>query len=160
MRTTDHSAAAGDLAAFDRSSGSLLERALFNHRGIVLVLCLLATLVLGWQSTRVQLNASFEKTIPTQHPYIVNFLANKNDIAGSGNQVRVVVETRGESIFEPAYLQTLQKVSDELYLLPGVDRPRLKSLWTPTTRWIAVTSSRSWGRPRGRRAFSAVARCW
>jgi len=129
----------GMATAFDRHSGSLVERALFNHRGVVLALCLLVTLVLGWQSLGVQLNASFEKTIPTQHTYIANFLANKNDIAGAGNVVRVVVETRGDSIFEPQYLQTLQNVSDELYLLPGVDRPRLKSLWTPSTRWIAVT---------------------
>ena len=55
-------------SAFDPRSGSLIERALFNHRGTVLLLCALVTLLLGWQATRLQLNASFEKTIPTSHP--------------------------------------------------------------------------------------------
>lgn len=123
----------------DHRSGSLLERILFNHRSLVLLFCLAATGLLGWQATRLQLNASFEKTIPTQHPYIVNLLANKDELSASGNVVRVVVETSGDSMFEPEYIETLQKVSDALYLLPGVDRPRMKSLWTSNMRWIAVT---------------------
>ncbi len=127
------------LEAFDRRSGSLLERLLFNHRHFVLLLCLAVTGLLGWQAARLQLNSSFEKTIPTQHPYIVNFLANKDELSASGNVVRVVVETSGESIFEADYMAALRRISDALYLLPGVDRPRMKSLWTPNMRWIAVT---------------------
>ena len=38
----------GRLDDFDSTSGSLLERALFNHRVLVLLLCLAATLILGW----------------------------------------------------------------------------------------------------------------
>jgi hypothetical protein len=128
-----------EMKSFDRSSGSLLERLLFNHRRLVLLLCLVATVLLGWQAMRLQLNSSFEKTIPTEHPYIVNFLANKEELSASGNVVRVAVETTGESIFEAGYLAELQKISDALYLMPGVDRPRMKSVWTPNMRWIAVT---------------------
>lgn len=47
--------------AFDPRSGSLIERALFNHRHWVLLVCLVSTLLLGWQSSRLELNASFEK---------------------------------------------------------------------------------------------------
>ncbi|HEX7983823.1 MAG TPA: MMPL family transporter, partial [Duganella sp.] len=46
--------------------------------------------------------------------------------------------TRG-SIFDKDYLAALQKINDEIYLLPGVDRPFMKSLWTSNTRWAAVT---------------------
>ena len=38
-------------------------------------------------------------------------------------------------IFSADYLDTLAKLNDEIYLLPGVDRPYMKSLWTPATRW-------------------------
>ncbi len=58
---------------FDRASGSFAERAIFNHRPLVILLCLLVTLVLGWQATRIGINASYEKTIPTGHPYVANF---------------------------------------------------------------------------------------
>ena len=46
------------LEDFDARSGSAVERAFFNRRRWVMALCLLLTLVLGWQATRLQLNAS------------------------------------------------------------------------------------------------------
>ena len=127
------------LQDFDTHSGTAIERAFFNHRPWVMAICLAVTLLLGWQAWGLRLNASFEKTIPTTHPYIANYLANKSNLAGQGNAMRVVVETTGASIFDKDYLDTLQKLSDEIFLLPGVDRPFMKSLWTSNTRWVAVT---------------------
>jgi len=127
------------LEDFDTASGSAPERLLFNHRPWVMLVCLLATLLLGWQATRLTLSASFEKTIPTLHPYIANALAHQADLGGQGNAVRIVVEARAGTIYDPHYLAVLQKISDELYLMPGVDRPFMKSLWTANTRWVAVT---------------------
>ncbi len=124
---------------FDTRSGTLAERLLFNNRLIVVVLCLVATVVLGLQATRIELNASFEKMIPTSHPFIANFLEHRSELAGLGNALRIAVEARDGTIFDKTYLDTLAKINDEVYLLPGVDRPYMKSLWTPATRWIAVT---------------------
>lgn len=124
---------------FDTRSGSWAERLLFNHRPWVMLLCLLATLWLGQQAFKLTLNASFEKTIPTSHPYIANYLAHKGDLGGQGNALRIVVEARKGTIYDKHYLDTLQKISDEIYLMPGVDRPFMKSLWTANTRWVAVT---------------------
>lgn len=124
---------------FDPRSGSLIERALFNHRHWVLLLCLLTTVVLGWQSTRLELNASFEKMIPTGHPYIVNYLANQEELSGLGNALRIAVANKNGDIYNAEYLKALQALSDQIYLLPGVDRAFMKSLWTPATRWVSVT---------------------
>ena len=132
---------------FDPRSGSLIERALFNHRGVVLALCALITLLLGWQATRLQLNASFEKTIPTGHPYIQNFLAHQSELSGLGNAVRVAVANSEGSIYQAKYLDTLRRLSDDVFLLPGVDRSRMKSLWTPSTRWVGVTEDGLEGGP-------------
>lgn len=127
------------LEDFDTRSGTLLERVFFNHRPWVMAVCVLLTLLLGWQATKLRLNASFEKTIPTGHPYIVNYLAHKADLGGQANALRLVVEARQGTIFDKAYLDALQKINDEIFLLPGVDRPFMKSLWTSNTRWVAVT---------------------
>ncbi|MFZ6756219.1 efflux RND transporter permease subunit [Undibacterium sp. Ji50W] len=127
------------LQDFDTSSGNLGERALFNYRPLVILLCLLATIMLGYQATRIKLNASFEKMIPSAHPYVLNYLANKSDLNGLGNSVRIAVEAKDGTIYDRAYLDTLQRLNDELFLLPGVDRPFMKSLWTPSTRWASVT---------------------
>ncbi|OGB76956.1 MAG: RND transporter, partial [Burkholderiales bacterium RIFCSPLOWO2_12_FULL_67_210] len=133
--------------AFDPRSGSLVERALFNHRAIVVLLCALVTLLLGWQATRLQLNASFEKTIPTSHPYIQNFLQYQGELSGLGNAVRIAVAQPEGSIYDAKYLDTLRRLSDEVFLLPGVDRSRMKSLWTPSTRWVGVTEDGLEGGP-------------
>jgi predicted RND superfamily exporter protein len=131
--------ASGSVADFDPRSGSVLERALFNHRLWVLLLCLAATVFLGFQSTRIELDASFEKMIPTQHPYIANYLEHQKELSGLGNALRVAVVNKSGDIYDAEYLKTLQELSDKIYLLPGVDRAYMKSLWTPATRWVAVT---------------------
>lgn len=127
------------LAPFDRRSGSFAERLIFNHRPLVMLLCLLVTLVLAYQARGLTLNAAFDKMIPTRHPYIVNFLENRDQLAGMGNALRVAVENRDGTIFDADYLDTLRKLNDSLFLLPGVDRPFMKSLWTPAVRWTGVT---------------------
>jgi uncharacterized protein len=132
---------------FDPRSGSVVERALFNHRAIVVVLCLLLTAILGWQATKLRLNASFEKTIPAHQPYIGNFLKYQGELNGLGNSVRIAVENPAGTIYDAHYLDTLRKLSDEVFLVPGVARNQMKSLWTPTTRWVGVTEDGLEGGP-------------
>jgi len=127
------------LADFDPRSGSWAERLFFNHRPWVLGLCLLLTALLGWQALGMQLAASFDKTIPSRHPYIANFLEQRAQLAGGGNALRIAVAARQGTIFDKDYLDTLRRLNDELFLMPGVDRPFMKSLWTSNTRWVAVT---------------------
>jgi uncharacterized protein len=136
-----------DLASFDRQSGSLVERVLFNNRLAVVIICALLTMLLGWQATRLRLNASFEDMIPASHPYIAHYLQNRSELSGLGNAVRIAVEARDGTIYDAAYLATLQKISDEVFLLPGVDRAYMKSLWTPSTRWVGVTEEGMEGGP-------------
>lgn len=137
--TPDEHPVIPDLKDFDTRSGNIIERAFFNHRLGVMIVCLLITLVLGYQAFGLKLNASFDKTIPASHPYILNFFENRQDLAGLGNSVRIAVEASDGDIFSKRYLDTLRRLNDELFLLPGVDRPYMKSLWTPATRWIGVT---------------------
>lgn len=129
----------GDLKDFDRKSGILAERLLFNNRLIIICLCLFTTLVLGYQALGLSFNAAFEKMIPTSHPYIANFLENRKQLSGMGNTLRIAVEAREGSIFDEEYLDTVRKLGDEVFLLPGVDRPYMKSLWSPAVRWTGVT---------------------
>lgn len=133
--------------AFDIRSGTWLERALFNRRSWVVAVCLLITLLLGWQATRLQVNASFEKTIPGSHPYVQNYLQNQSELAGLGNALRIAVANPNGTIYDAEYLETLRRLSDEVFLIPGVARNQMKSLWTPTTRWVGVTEDGLEGGP-------------
>ena len=135
----DHQPVVARLVDFDRNSGNRLERALFNNRPLVMALCLLATILLTAAAFRLTLNASYEKTMPSGHPYIMEYLKHRSDLGGLGNAVRIAVETTRGDIFDAAYQDRLRRINDEIFLMPGVDRPFMRSLWTPTTRWTAVT---------------------
>jgi uncharacterized protein len=128
-----------NLKDFNPHSGSWLERILFNHRGVVAVTCLIVTLFLGFEVRNLRVNAGFDKMIPLDQPYIKNYLAYGRELKGLGNNIRIVVEANKGTILNPQYLATLQKINDEVFLLPGVDRPAMKSLWTPNMTWTAVT---------------------
>jgi predicted RND superfamily exporter protein len=142
-----HAAIPGPAAEFDTSSGSILERALFNHRHVIVTLCAMITIFLGYSATKLTINASFEKTIPIHQPYIVNYFQHKNELQDVSNAIRIVVENPGGSIYNAAYLTKLKALNDAVFLLPGVDRDNMQSLWTGGTRWMAVTKDGLQGGP-------------
>ncbi|MFP6850421.1 MAG: MMPL family transporter [Pseudomonas sp.] len=145
--TLDKMSVVADPSAFDHRSGNPLERLIFNHRVFILIACALVTALLGWQATKLSLNASFEDTLPRSHPYIQNYLANKDSLGGFGSSVRIVVENPHGSIYDPRYLETLREINDIVFLIPGVDRSFMKSLWTPAVRWTQITEEGYRGGP-------------
>ena len=71
----------GALEHFDRNSGTRLERVVFNNRRAVIIGCAILTVLLALAAVwRLTLNASFEKMIPRGHPFIQNYLENRNEL--------------------------------------------------------------------------------
>jgi predicted RND superfamily exporter protein len=136
-----------ELVDFDRQSGSIVERLLFNNRPIILLLCLVATVFFGFEALQVRISASYDKMIPTHQPFIVNYFQHYADLQAQGNAISIDVEAKQGTIIDPHYLATLQALNDEVFLLPGVDRPYMTSLWTPATRWMTVTDDGLVGGP-------------
>ncbi|MCQ4241772.1 efflux RND transporter permease subunit [Stutzerimonas stutzeri] len=134
-------------ADFDPRSGSVVERSIFNNRLVVALLCAALTVFFASQLSRLELSASFEKMIPQNHPYIQNYAKHQNDLVGLGNAVRIVLASPTGSIYDAQYMEALRELSDEIFLLPGVNRMQMKSLWTPTTRWAGVTEDGLEGGP-------------
>lgn len=133
--------------SFDRHSGTVLERLIFNNRGLLLLFCVAVTVFLGFQFKNLTVNASFDKMLPQSHPYIVNYLENREDLRGLGDTVRVVVESKEGEIFSAEYLAVLAKINDAIFVLPGVDRAWMKSVYTPVVRWMEVTEEGFVGGP-------------
>ena len=127
------------LEDFNPRSGNALERLIFNHRLAIVLICLLLTALLGSQARHLKVNASFEKTLAQSQPFIRNYLDNRNIARGLGNTVRIVVENKKGDIYDPEYLRTLREINDAVFLMPGVDRLFMKSLWTPSVRWTQIT---------------------
>ncbi|HCW90664.1 MAG TPA: RND transporter [Marinobacter sp.] len=116
-----------------------LERLIFNNRAIILIAFLALTVFLGYNAIKIQPDASFERMIPLEHPYIVNMLEHRDDLENLGNFVRIAVEVKEGDIFQAEYMETLKQITDEMFYLNGVDRSGLKSLWTSNVRWVEVT---------------------
>ncbi|HET8734947.1 MAG TPA: MMPL family transporter, partial [Anaeromyxobacteraceae bacterium] len=81
------------------------------------------------------------------HPYVRSYLEHRRALRGLGNALHVAVENRRGDVYDPAYLDALREISDELFLTPGVDRAWVKSLWTPAVRWTEVTEEGFRGGP-------------
>jgi hypothetical protein len=140
IKSNDGFESISSLADFDTQSGNRVERLLFNHRAWVVTVCVVLTAFFTYHAMDVRLNASFLKTIPASHPFIMKYLEHEQELTGSGNALRIAVTAEdGGSIFSAGYMETLRQINDEVYLLPGVDRAFMKSLWTPLTRWQGVT---------------------
>ena len=136
-----------DLNEFDYDSGTFLEKLVFNNRAVVMLICALVTLVLGFQAFQIELKAGFEKTLPKAHQFVINYEANKNDLKGLGNNLRIVVAVEEGTIFSAENLKFLEEVNDAIFFIPGVDRNGMKSLFTPNTRWRVVTEQGFEGGP-------------
>ena len=126
---------------------AVIEKTLFGRRGLILSVFLLATIWFGFQAVQIKPAASFEKMIPTYHPYIVNFLEHRDDLKGLGNAVRVVVESPEGDIYNKEFLETLKQVHEEVFYIPGVDRAALSSIWSAGVRWTEVTEEGFAGGP-------------
>jgi len=125
---------------FDVDSGNILERLVFNNRILVALIFVLITIVLGYFSaSKLEMNASFEKMIPQNHPYIQNYLEYRSELPGLGNALRVVVESKEGDIFTEDYLETLRLITRDLSLTDGVHRIGVQSIWQPSVRWVEVT---------------------
>lgn len=123
------------------------EQLLFRYRWVFLLVFILFTAFFGFQAGKLRWEANFDKMIPVNHPFITNYLENRDALRGLGDSVRIAVETTREDIFNPEYLQVLQKINDEVFFISGVDRAGLESLWTPQTRWMEVTEEGFAGGP-------------
>ena len=136
------------IVGFDHGSGMRLERLIFNHRRGVICAIAAATAILSFFAlSKTVMNADFERMIPTHHPYVRNYLDNKGELRGLGNSLHVVVENPHGDIYDPVYLESLRQISEDLFLMPGVDRSWVRSLWTPGVRWNEVTEEGFRGGP-------------
>lgn len=118
-----------------------LADSIFSHRKAILVLLGLVFTGLAYLCSQVGIEASFSKMIPTSHVYVQNFFKYRNDLSALGNSIRVIVESKDGNIFNKEYQEVLKQVTDDVFFIPGVNRSKLRSIWTPNVRWTEVTEN-------------------
>jgi uncharacterized protein len=113
------------------------EPFVFGKRPWTLAVLTLVTLFMGYQASQLKPDPGFEKQLPLEHEYIKIFKKYQQDFGGANLVLTAIVQKDG-SIYKPAFMETLRKATDEVFFLPGIDRSRVSSLFTPDVRFIEV----------------------
>jgi predicted RND superfamily exporter protein len=110
---------------------------IFDHRKAWLVLFGILTALFALSASRLAVDAGFNKMVPLKHPYMQVYRDYQKDF-GSANRVAIALVQKDGDIFNKEFMQKLKALTDDVFLLNGVDRPSAKSLFTPNTRFIEV----------------------
>lgn len=128
------------------SLANRLEIGLFRHKFLVLMLFVFASVFLMFQATQIKLGASFTKNIPLNHDYMKTYLKHRENFGGANNILISVCNSDGD-IFTANFFETLKGVHDKLFFIPGIDRIQVKSLYSPSTRFVEVVEDGFAGGP-------------
>lgn len=118
----------------------IVEPIVYARRWLSFTILLAFTAAMLVLALRLQPDAGFEKQIPLDHPYMKVFKQYEQAFGGA-NLISIAVMrkpgTPGD-IYDAQFLDTLHKVTDDVFFLPGVDRSRVTSLFTPGVRYLEV----------------------
>lgn len=121
------------------------EPVIFSRRAYTLAVLAVATLFMAYRASLLERDASFDKQLPSEHEYIEVFRKYQADF-GTTNRVLVAVARKDGTLYEPDFLETLRKATEETFFLSGVDRARVSSLFTPDVGFVEITEQGfQWG---------------
>ena len=116
---------------------ALLENLVFRHRRAVVIFFLVLTVFMAWQASHLKIDAGFAKLLPLKHPYMQTYLEYR-EAYGGANKIVIAIKAKQGDIFTPEFFEVLAEVTDEVFFVPGVDRTRVMSLFTPNVRFTEV----------------------
>jgi predicted RND superfamily exporter protein len=113
-----------------------IESFVFRWRALLIAFFALLTILMGWFASKTYVDASFSKMLPQDHPYIETFLEHPE--FGGANRIVIALMAKDGNIFTPEFFATLERATDAVFFLPGVDRAQVQSLFTPNVRYVEV----------------------
>ncbi|MGQ0587162.1 MAG: efflux RND transporter permease subunit, partial [Gammaproteobacteria bacterium] len=114
-----------------------IEPLIYAKPKVTMGVLLAITVLLGWAAALIKTDAGFDKSIPLEHPYM-QVLKQYQDDFGGANTVLVALIQKDRDIYNEKFLSKLKAVTDEIFFLPGIDRSRVSSLFTPDVRFLEV----------------------
>jgi predicted RND superfamily exporter protein len=114
-----------------------IENTIFGNRRLVVVLFILITIFMAYQASHLKIDAGFAKMLPLEHPYMQTYLEYR-DAYGGANKVVIALRAPEGDIFTPEFFDVLARLTDDVFFIPGVDRTRVMSLYTPNVRFTEV----------------------
>ena len=112
-----------------------LENLFFNHRKLWLFLFTALTVFMFTQAAQLRVDAGFKKQLPLKHEYMQTFLKYEKEFGGA-NRLLVALIARDGNMFTPAFFDTLEKMTNDVFFIPGVNRSSVRSIFTPNVRFV------------------------
>ncbi len=119
------------------SSIAAIEVFVFRRRVALTLIFAALTALMAFYCTRIRVDASFNKQLPLEHPYIQTFTKYQDQFGGA-NRVIIALVAKDGTIFTPEFFATLKAATDEVFFMPGVERSQVQSLFTPNVRYVEV----------------------
>ena len=114
-----------------------LEALIFCNRRLILCLFALISVLMVYSVTNLRVDAGFSKLQPLKHEYMQTFTEYRKEFGGANRVLIALMAKRGD-IFTPEFFDILQKATDDVFFVPGVDRSKVTSLFTPNVRFTEV----------------------
>ncbi|MCB1607603.1 MAG: hypothetical protein KDI71_11565, partial [Xanthomonadales bacterium] len=114
-----------------------LERLIFGNRGAVLVLFALITVGFALAASQLRIDAGFRKQLPLQHEYMQTFVQYEAEFGGANRVFVALIDTSGD-MFNKEFFTALEAATDDVRLIAEVDPARVRSIFTPNTRFVEI----------------------
>ncbi len=118
---------------------AVVEPIIYGKRKLMLAVLGVLTALFAWLAAGTHVDAGFDKSIPLEHPYMQVLKQYEDDFGGANTVlVALIQKDQSKDIYNEHFLSKLKQVTDEIFFLPGVDRSRVSSLFTPDVRYVEV----------------------
>jgi predicted RND superfamily exporter protein len=105
----------------------------------ILIIFLLITLFFTYTATTLKVLTQFGDLLPQQHEYIKLHNTIRH-LFGGANHVTMLLQVREGDIFNRTTLQKIKDISEELHLIPAVDRFKILSIAMLRLKDMTVTA--------------------
>ncbi len=114
-----------------------LEKLIFSNRGAILAIFALITLGFLFAASQLRIDAGFRKQLPLQHEYMQTFVDYEVEFGGA-NRVFVALMDKSGNMFNKEFFAALEGATEAVKAIPEVDNARVRSVFTPNTRFVEV----------------------
>jgi predicted RND superfamily exporter protein len=128
---------AGFGSGADHPGYPMLERIIFGNRGVVLAVFALITLGFLLAASQLRIDAGFRKQLPLQHEYMQTFVDYEAEFGGANRVFVALIDKRGD-MFNKEFFTALEAATEAVKAIQEVDPARVRSVFTPNTRFVEI----------------------
>jgi predicted RND superfamily exporter protein len=110
---------------------------LIKYRYAIVSVFVLITIGMMFAMSQLKIETGFKKQLPLKHEYMQTFLQYEKEFGGA-NRVLVALVAEDGDMFTPEFFDAFEKITNQVFFIPGVDRASVRSIFTPNVRFVEI----------------------